>query len=157
MRFRTLLTVTTTAGLVAVTAGCSSGPAADSAVVNSATYVELYKETVSDFPEPLPDGVRFPSDPPPMEGDIGRGNAAGAAYFFWVCSWEDVYLRGDDRAETAMEHLRAFPTTAWGSQYLEDPENGWGGVLDAAELGDLTELRSFFQSDCEFYRSESSG
>ncbi|MEJ1088462.1 hypothetical protein WDU99_09055 [Microbacterium sp. Mu-80] len=156
MRLRFFISVVATATIAMATTGCAQGEAAEIAnIVDSDTYVELYQETVVSFPEHLPDGMTFPDTPPPMEGEIGRGNAAGAAYFYWVCAWEDIYLTKTDSStrQTAMDAMRKFPQTEWGSRYYDDPDNVWGATLDAAELGDLTELRAFHESDCSFYRT----
>lgn len=156
MRARLLVSAVTGSLLAAVTTGCTRDtPSEPTNVIDGATYVELYQETIDDFPETLPDAVEFPETPPPMGGQIGRGNAAGAAYFYWLCAWEDVYLTDLDSTTraTAMEQMRKFPQTSWGSRYYLDPDNVWGSTLDAAELGDLTELRAFNESDCAFYRT----
>ena len=51
-----------------------------------------------------------------------------------------------------MTHMRSLHYTEWGSQYIEDPDGIWDATLDKAELGDLTELRSFYDGGCVFYR-----
>lgn len=142
-------------GVAMTLASCAvPGSTESEGVVDSAKYVELYQETVADFPEKMPDGVGFPEEPPAMSGDIGIGNAAGAAYFQWNCAWTDVYLTDDDpdvRAE-AMEQLERFPHTEWGMNYLEDPDGIWDGWLQAAVLGDLTPLRETYETGCDYYR-----
>jgi len=140
--------------LVATTACSPSSPSDDQRVINSKEYLALYKDVAANFPEHLPPGVVLPADPPPMEGDIGRGNAAAAAYFYWSCAWEDVYLNGTDPTtkSTAMAQLRKFPTTEWALTYWTDPDGVWPKLLDVAQLGDLTDLRQFYESDCIYYR-----
>jgi len=146
--------------LLAVTACSSPAEPDQQRIVDSDQYVALYREVVEDFPEELPEGIELPDEPPALEGDIGRGNAAGAAYFYWNCSWEDVYLNAPDAdaKAKAMEQMRKLPSTDWALTYWTDPDGVWTKLLDAAELGDLTELRQFYESDCAFYRdTESEG
>ncbi|MFV0373323.1 hypothetical protein [Microbacterium sp.] len=119
--------------------------------IDEEEYIAIYQEFVTRFPEPMPEGVDFPLEPPDLGPNmIGLGNAEGAAYFHWNCAWMDVYLTDTDAAtrDRAMEQLRAFPTTEWALKYVEDPENGYLGVLDEAELGDLSGLREVYVSGC---------
>ena len=126
----------------------------DTVYVSHERYAQLYRETIADFPHPLPEGVTFPPEPPYEPNLTGEGNGPGTAYLYWECAWEHVYLESDsetDRAE-AMTHMRSLHYTEWGSQYIEDPDGIWDATLDKAELGDLTELRSFYDGGCVFYR-----
>lgn len=67
--------------------------------IDEQEYIEIYQEFVTDFPEPMPDGITFPEEPPDLGPNmIGLGNAEGAAYFFWNCAWMDVYLTDTDPA-----------------------------------------------------------
>jgi len=155
-----IITVTATlaACLVAVT-GCSSKaaqtqPSSGDKVIDSAKYIALYQKTIAHFPEPMPNGITFPSDPPAMQGQIGIGNAAGMAYFYWNCSWEDVYLNGTDQTlkAKALTQMKKFPNTSWGSKYYDDSSGIWVDVVKKASLGDLSELQQFYDSDCSYYR-----
>ena len=85
---------------------------------------------------------------------IGIGNAAGMAYFYWNCSWEDVYLNGTDQTlkAKALTQMKKFPNTSWGSKYYDDSSGIWVDVVKKASLGDLSELQQFYDSDCSYYR-----
>lgn len=146
-------------GLVGASlSACAQKPAGESTqhgFVGEARYEALYRKTIANFPEKLPEGVTFPAKPPVLGGSIGVGNAAGAAYFFWNCSWEDRYLNSPSprvQAE-AMTQMRRFEETSWGAKYYDDPDGVWPKILKQAELGDPSELNSFYQSDCKFYRN----
>lgn len=156
MTARRVTTVLAAALIATSTVSCSAPSSTESdGVVDSARYVELYREAVADFPEKMPDGVGFPEDPPRLSGEIGIGNAAGAAYFHWNCAWMDIYLTSDDQSlrDEAMHELERLPHTEWAMRYLEDPEGIWSSVLQAAELGDLSEFRAFYEMDCQYYRA----
>ncbi|QAY59675.1 hypothetical protein ET475_06495 [Microbacterium protaetiae] len=157
MIHRLTTTVVALIGISATTIACTPRHDGQSErVIDSAEYVHIYKATIQDFPEPLPARIAFPDEPPHMEGDIGIGNAAGAAYFYWVCSWEDVFLTAttDTERHEAAAHLSDFPNTTWGLSHYDDSEGIWKKLVESAELGDLTELRQFYRSDCGFYRSQ---
>lgn len=123
-------------------------------VLTSKEYVELYQQIVASFPQELPTGVTLPDEPPHMDGNIGDGNAGAVAYFFWNCAWEDVYLSSQDpeAQATAMDNMRTFQSTDWALAHYSDPDGIWDKALDAAELGDLTQLRGWYDSDCGYYR-----
>lgn len=50
----------------------------------------------------------------------------------------------------AMIQLRTFPRTECGLVYWSDSGGVRPKVLNAAELGDLTDLRQFYESDCAY-------
>jgi hypothetical protein len=136
------------------TASDSGRTGGDDTYVNLATYKQMYRKTVATFPEKMPPGVTFPVDPPAMDGLIGIGNGPGMAYFFWNCAWMDVFMNATDTdlRETSLVELRKFPTTAWGAKYYDDSSGAWATAVKSAELGDLTDFREFYQSDCDYYR-----
>lgn len=145
---------------VLVLTGCSISPTSeanrDPGLTGYEGYVEIYKKTVANFPEAMPEGVTFPKLPPEMGGSIGKGNGAGAAYFYWQCAWEDIYLHSPDieLKQIAITQLRRFPETSWAAKNLEDPEGLWDQLLDEAELGDPSILGEFYQNGCSFYREQ---
>ncbi|WP_147374376.1 hypothetical protein [Microbacterium sp. AG238] len=157
MRRKSLGAAMALIGVMAVS-GCSSEePEARSGVLTNAEYVSSYQKIAREFTQELPEGVSLPETPPALDGDnIGEGNAAAGAYFFWSCAWQDVYLSSADPVAraTALAELREFPRTDWALRYWDDPGDVWGATLDAAELGDLTDLRAFYEADCGHYRSE---
>jgi hypothetical protein len=147
-------------GLTAVVTACAPARTfAGEEVIDSKRYVEIYHETIADFPEAMPPGVTFPPDPPPMDGDIGIGNAGARAYFHWVCGWEDVLLTATSETERdeAATQLRKFTDTVWAREHYDDSAGIWPAMIDAAQLGDLTKLRGFYESDCGYYREWKNG
>lgn len=140
--------------------GCFA-PASDTdrGFLDSSGYVEEYQQTVSAFPEPMPDGVGFPEQPAPISGEIAKGSGQGQAYFIWSCAWREVYLTSSDPAlkPVAMKQLELFPSTEWAVRSWEDPGGIWPNVLVKAELGDPSELAQFYETDCRYYRESKSG
>jgi hypothetical protein len=120
-------------------------------IITTEEYQEEYGKAVADFPEQLPEGFVFDKEPPPLEGDIVRNTGTGAAYFQWYCAWGKVYLttQAPEQKSDAMKELRKWPKTEWALKNFEDPDGLWDQMLDAAELGDLSDLKSFYAGDCE--------
>jgi hypothetical protein len=142
-------------GLAAGVTACAPARTSGSEeIIDSNRYVEIYHEIIADFPERMAPGVTFPSDPAPMSGDIGIGNAGAEAYFHWVCGWEDVFLSAtsDSERDEAATQLRKFTDTVWAREHYDDSAGIWPAMIDAAQLGDLTKLRAFYESDCGYYR-----
>ena len=126
----------------------------DTVYVSHERYAQLYRETIADFPHPLPEGVTFPPAPPYEPNFTGEGNGPGTAYMYWNCAWEHVYLDTQSESDKtqAMEQKRQLQHTEWGTENIEDPDGIWDETLDAAELGDPSGLCSFYDGDCFFYR-----
>lgn len=141
--------------------GCSNTPTGGETQVDSqsegilspAQYQAEYEAAVANFPERLPEGFKFVESPPVLEGEIASSLGTSSAYFQWYCVWAEVYLTVPDPGQKnmAMEELRKYPTTEWATQHFEDPDGVWEKMLDAAELGDPSELKTMSSSDCEPY------
>lgn len=145
--------------LLLTLAACSSTPADESddaqrdGVISAGQYQREYDETVANFPERLPEGFEFVESPPRIDGEIASSLGTASAYFQWYCAWADIYLTTPDDSDknVAMEELRKYPTTDWAVKHFEDPDGVWEQMLDAAELGDPSELKSMSSSDCEVF------
>jgi hypothetical protein len=149
-----LRVVTTVALVVCATIAFAACTAShdDGQFVGEAKYQARYREVVKSFPEKMPPGATFPPSAPPLDrGTVTHvANADAQAYFTWRCAWEDIYLSPStptERAE-AMRELRRWPQTSWARKWLDDSGGMWAGILDAAELGDSSELSEFHRTDC---------
>jgi hypothetical protein len=141
-------------------AGCASSPTEKrvrAQFVGQDEYQARYRAVVRTFPEKMPPGSTFPPFAPPIEpgSTIQLSGGDAAAYFYWTCSWESIYLTAENDVEKsdAMVQLRRFRETSWAKDWVEGPTDGWDGILDAAQMGDTSGLGEFFQSDCGWYRA----
>lgn len=149
-RHRPLLAIAIAAGSCLLLSSCA--PTAQTAgehpqgFMGPEQYQREYEDTIENFPETLPDGFEFVPTPSPPQGDIAVSLGTAEAYFQWNCAWMEQYLA--DPNEEAMKQLRRFPHTTWATENYEDPDGIWDETLDEAELGDLSTLREFAETDC---------
>lgn len=109
-----------------------------------------YHRTVESFLEKLPLGFQFAENPTPPEGQIAASLGVAEAYFQWYCAWLEIYVEdpGEGSQREALEQLRRFQHTEWGREHVDDPDGVWDKTLDAAELGDRSGVKEFYETDC---------
>lgn len=121
-----------------------------------------YQKAASEFPEALPDGVSFPNALPTAylknnyvaEAGVGEGVAAT----FWLCAWQDVFLKADSSGDQASaDEAYERMTTDWESlpyyeNHVEDPDKVWRKeILGPALDGNDRPLKGYFNTSCGFY------
>ncbi|MCU1417152.1 MAG: hypothetical protein JWP32_1326 [Schumannella sp.] len=138
-------------------ASCAAGDQpAPVEIVEVSQVIQEYRDAAENFPEPLPPGDEFPSDPP---GDYSadehyeKGYGESYAAMFWRCEWIGEYLDAFDsddesRQVTALDELEKWRTIPWVSAHVvDDPEDPYVTTsIDPARLGDPTALKQFYES-----------
>lgn len=122
---------------------------------------------IHNFNAPLPAGIDwFKKTPSQLQQPKTRyedGVAEGVVAFYWLCSWEKSYLDSFDRSDSGKEKiatnmLEKWETLPFYKAHFVDPEHGWRRtILEPAELGDPTALRSSFKSECATYMENNPG
>lgn len=151
------MTVAAMAVLGMSTTGCASQESS-SDIVEYRQLDELYDREVSTFPWELPDGVTFPETVPvrDVEGTLFQANnARAAAFFFWECSWMEVFFdnQNADPAQAAMaiDAIRQSVGNSYKDSFYDDSEGVWAQIVEDAALGDVSQFRSFYTSGCSAF------
>jgi hypothetical protein len=128
---------------------------------NATGVLQEYDQTVQSFPQKLPPGIQYPSQPPSsvLQPDVQAQDGVGASFvaFYWLCAWEANYLHAfssnDEKQEhTALASLSKWPTIPFYQEHIVDPTNAWeANVLDPAKLGDPSGVKEDFTS-CGAYK-----
>ena len=121
-----------------------------------------YQRFTAEFPEPLPDGIGWPSTLPAnllekgvrMEKEV----PLSVASFYWLCAWEGTYLTqsklGDaDGSRASLATIDRFIELPFYKDHFDDPEMLWySAVIGAAKSGDPSGIESNF-AGCSFYHA----
>jgi len=125
--------------------------------VSPETYQKIYRESIETFGEPLPAGIDFPAQAR-ADGDMLDVQAEAEAFFYWRCAWVAEYLEHYDKPTTSTAEAVAMLSKNWTSlQFARDhvaAHDTWNNeIFGAAELGDLANLREYFDGTCTWYET----
>lgn len=143
-----------------VLSGCGHDGAGSSDMMSWDQANAEYRTTVERFPFDLPDGDDFPeriqsaSNPDQL---YQKGWGEGQAYFYWMCAVErrtiDTVRSSPDMSRQWAETLGQVLDTSWFRTYYQDTDGTFANdVVSKAELGDVSVMSQFYDSDCAWYR-----
>jgi len=130
-------------------------PADDGAFVAWTKINQEYRDTVTSFPYPLPEGVQFPKDAP-RDGQESqlyeRGWGAMQAYIFAECAYQGVVVTHESTdmvtALAALDMAQEIHGLPEYQKHFADPDGLWQDVVDKAKLGDFSVFNQFYETDC---------
>lgn len=155
-----IIAVLSATGLALAACSAPSGSDVPAGFSGLAGVQAEYDAAVHDFPYALPADIKFPLKvQKPAESTLyQKGSGLGKAYQFWECSWQqtaiDAQGKQAEAVTEALKQLQGGLSSAYRTQYVIDSDGVWKKALEQAQLGDLSAVSDFYNSDCVWYRAE---
>ena len=146
--------------LLSTIVGCSSS--VDQTTDWAGANVE-YRDATASFARPLPTRQMFPgsmpSEPDSEKGArSARGYGTAMAWSFWSCAWQHAIISAAGHPTEARAAHETYERGLADTQYqLVFPDNDGTfqqKVVSPARLGDLAKMKSVYDTDCSWSRSQ---